>query len=105
MYCTLYPVLYAMYPVKLFLPPIGPIQPPVGNQHPPYGAAYGWRYPLGLRLCFNPHDFHCIDCLVMFFSRNVREVKVNQILPQEVNKKRFSFFAANFNNLENQVRV
>ena len=40
------------------VPPIGPIQPPVGNQHPPYGAAYGWRYPPGLRLCFNSHDHH-----------------------------------------------
>ena len=40
------------------VPPIGPIQPPTGHQHPPYGAAYGWRYPPGLRLCFNSHDDH-----------------------------------------------
>ena len=40
------------------VPPIGPIQPPTENQHPPYGAAYGWRYPPRLRLCFNSHDGH-----------------------------------------------
>ena len=53
------------------VPPIGPIQPPVGNQHPPYGAAYGWRYPPGLRLCFNSHDGHGSAAMNDFYNFSV----------------------------------